>query len=131
MLWNSFTYFKANKLYWLTLSKSIFLLENRMSSCGIFRKLSWKFSCVLISFLVLLQNRCVLIKELCLLIENSCFLIKLLHPSLLAPIWCAQKISLKKVAPGTLKKLNTSPTAPITFRQFCPWGKFCFFVRVS
>ena len=44
-----------------------FFLENRMCSCRILRKLSWKFWCILVHFASRGKFICVLIKELCLL----------------------------------------------------------------
>ena len=83
-----------------------FHLENCMCSCGILRKLSWKFWCVLVHFAspgkflyyfwFFWKIWCVLMKEIYLLLENSCFL---LHSSLLEILICSRNL-FKNVGPG-------------------------------
>ena len=88
-----------------------FLLENCMCSCGILRKLSWKFWCVLVHFASPGKFVCVLVLFSILLGKMVCsykrimsshgkfIYVFLLHPSLLENLMCYRNL-FKKVSPG-------------------------------
>ena len=89
------------------------LLENCMFSCRILRKFSWKFGCVLVHFASPGKFICVLVLFLILLENLMCsykrimsspgkFEVFLLHPSLLENLMCSRNL-LKK---SLLEKKN-------------------------
>ena len=109
-----------------------FVLENCMWSCGISRKLSLNFWCVLVHF-AFLENLHVflyhfwfswkiwwiLIKELCLLLENS--YVFLLHASLLQNLMCSRNL-FKKVAPEK-KQIFWRNSSPAASERYCYCSK--------
>ena len=72
-----------------------FLLENSMCSCRILRKLSWKFWCVLVTFLVLLENLMCSYKRI--MSSYGKFICFLLHSSLLENLMCSRNLLYLKL----------------------------------
>ena len=101
---------KFNPFLWY-----FFLLENRMCSCRVSRKLFWKFWCVLVHFASPGKILCVFVPFLVLLKILTCsykrimsspgkIKVFLLHPGLLESLMCSGNL-FTKVAPGRKEQI--------------------------